>query len=179
MNPVFKILVRTLCIGICQSCLWLLPMWVLTSWGPKLPYRTQNWQPRHWCVRHIITSQIGCILNNYTSQMYWELPKTLQGQNWIGLSSSTDKQSICVNTQLKSSKKQLKLDACIPKSNSFEQYAITCDVIAYHLVHFFSIWAGFSQAQDIASLTLKKELGTPKKLSCASIGSRSEEVKKE
>ena len=56
------------------------------------------------------------------------------------IGSSTDKQRICVNTQLKSSKKQLKLNACVPKSNSFERYAITCDVIAYHLVHFFSIW---------------------------------------
>ena len=36
--------------------------------------------------------------------------------------------------------KQLKLNACVPKSNSFEQYEITCDVIAYHLVHFFSVW---------------------------------------
>ena len=63
--------------------------------------------------------------------------------NWHGpfsICSSTDKQRICINTQLESSKKQLKLDACVPKSNSFEQYAITCDVIAYHFVHFFSIW---------------------------------------
>ena len=52
--------------------------------------------------------------------------------------SSKDKQRICVNTQLKSPKKQLKLNA--PKSNSFERYAITCDVIVYHLAHFFSIW---------------------------------------
>ena len=28
---------------------------------------------------------------------------------------------------------------CVPKSNSNDQYAITCDVIAYHLVHFVSI----------------------------------------
>ena len=28
---------------------------------------------------------------------------------------------------------------CVPKSNSKDQYAITFDVIAYHLVHFFSI----------------------------------------
>ena len=31
---------------------------------------------------------------------------------------------------------------------------------------------GFSQMQDIASITLKNELGTPKKLSCASFGTR-------
>ena len=53
--------------------------------------------------------------------------------------SSLDKQRICVNTQLKSSKKQLKLNACVPKSNSVDRYAITCDVIAYNLVHFISI----------------------------------------
>ena len=28
---------------------------------------------------------------------------------------------------------------CIPKSNSNDRYAITCNVIAYHLVHFVSI----------------------------------------
>ena len=53
--------------------------------------------------------------------------------------SSLDKQRICVNTLLKSSKKQLKLNVCVPKSNSVDQYAITCDVIAYHLAHFVSI----------------------------------------
>ena len=54
--------------------------------------------------------------------------------------STLDKQRICVNTQLKSSKKQLKLNVCVPKSNSNDRYAITCDVIAYRLVHFVSIW---------------------------------------
>ena len=54
--------------------------------------------------------------------------------------STLDKQRICVNTQLKSSKKQLKLNVCVRKSNSNDRYAITCDVIAYHLVHFVSIW---------------------------------------
>ena len=53
--------------------------------------------------------------------------------------SSLDKKSICVNMQLKSSKKQLKLNVCVPKSNSDDRYAITCDVNAYHLVHFVSI----------------------------------------
>ena len=38
--------------------------------------------------------------------------------------SSTDNQHICLNTRLKSSKKQLKLNACLPKSNSFKQYEI-------------------------------------------------------
>ena len=28
---------------------------------------------------------------------------------------------------------------CVPKSNSNDRYTITCDVIAYHLVHFVSI----------------------------------------
>ena len=54
--------------------------------------------------------------------------------------STLDKQRICVNTQLKSSKKQLKLNVCVPKSNSNDWYAITCDVIAYRLVHLVSIW---------------------------------------
>ena len=59
---------------------------------------------------------------------------------WHEYSSSTlDRQRICVNTQLKSSEKQLKLNECVPKSNSNDRYAITCDVIAYHLVHFISI----------------------------------------
>ena len=53
--------------------------------------------------------------------------------------SSLDKQRICINTQLRSSKKQLKLNVCVQKSNSVDRYAITCDVIAYHLVHFVSI----------------------------------------
>ena len=53
--------------------------------------------------------------------------------------STLDKQCICVNTQLKSSKKQLKWNVCVPKSNSNDRYAITCGVIAYHLVHFVSI----------------------------------------
>ena len=59
--------------------------------------------------------------------------------NNIESSSTLDKQRICVNTQLKSSKKQLKLNVCVPKSNSNDRYAITCDVIAYYLVHFVSI----------------------------------------
>ena len=53
--------------------------------------------------------------------------------------STLDKQCICVNTQLKSSKMQLKWNVCVPKSNPNDRYAITCDVIAYHLVHFVSI----------------------------------------
>ena len=53
--------------------------------------------------------------------------------------STLDKQCICVNMQLKSSKKQLKWNVCVPKSNSNDRYAITCNVIAYHLVHFVSI----------------------------------------
>ena len=56
-----------------------------------------------------------------------------------GKGSSLDKQRICVNTQLKSSKKQSKFNVCVPKSNSVDRYAITCDVIAYHSVHFVSI----------------------------------------
>ena len=58
----------------------------------------------------------------------------------ITVFSTLDKQRICVNTQWKSSKKQLKWNVCVPKSNSNNRYAITWDVIAYHLVHFVSIW---------------------------------------
>ena len=54
--------------------------------------------------------------------------------------STLDKQRICINTQLKSSKKQLKWNVCVLKSKSSDWYAITCDVNAYHLVHFLSIW---------------------------------------
>ena len=60
--------------------------------------------------------------------------------NDCSILSTLDKQRICVNTQLKSSKKQLKRNVCVTKSNSNDRYAITCDVIAYHLVHFVSIW---------------------------------------
>ena len=37
-------------------------------------------------------------------------------------------------------KKQLKSNVCIPKSNSNDWYAMPFKVIAYHLVHFNSIW---------------------------------------
>ena len=72
-------------------------------------------------------------------------PHIVLGLIWIqtvckGYHSTLDKQRICVNTHLKSSKKQLKWNVCVPKSSSNDRYAITCDVIAYHLVHFVSIW---------------------------------------
>ena len=60
--------------------------------------------------------------------------------NFTHKSSSLDKQCICVNRQLKSSKKQFKLNVYVPKSNSAIRYAITCNVIAYYLVHFLSVW---------------------------------------
>ena len=46
--------------------------------------------------------------------------------------------SVCVNSQLKSSK--IKLNACIPKINSAVWYAVTFYVIVYHLVYFMSSW---------------------------------------
>ena len=67
--------------------------------------------------------------------------------------STLDKQHICVNTQLKSSKKQLKWNVSVPKSNSNDRYAIRCDVIAYNLVHFLSIWA-LSSTGSILSNTV-------------------------
>ena len=63
-----------------------------------------------------------------------------QTEQQLKIFSTLNKQRICLNTQLKSSKKQLELNVCVPKSNSNDRYAITCDVIAYHLVHFVSIW---------------------------------------
>ena len=44
-----------------------------------------------------------------------------------------------IRRRFKSSKKQLKWNVCVPKSNANDRYAITCNVIAYHLVHFVSI----------------------------------------
>ena len=72
----------------------------------------------------------------------WDLTKNVR---FIGtckehFHSTLDKQRICINTQIKSSKKQLKSNVCVLKSNSKDRYAISCDVIAYHLVHFISIW---------------------------------------
>ena len=67
-------------------------------------------------------------------QLFWSGTPTFSSGT-----SSLDKQRICINTQLKSSKKQLKLNVSVPKSNSVDRYAITCDVIAYHLVRFVSI----------------------------------------
>ena len=58
---------------------------------------------------------------------------------WISTSSTLDKKCSCINTQLKSSKKQLKWNVCVPKNNSNDRCAITCDVIAYHLVHYVFI----------------------------------------
>ena len=37
-------------------------------------------------------------------------------------------------------KKAIKINVCVPKSNSKDRYAIACDVTAYHLVYFVSIW---------------------------------------
>ena len=54
--------------------------------------------------------------------------------------SGLDRQHICVNMQLKSSENLLKLNVCVLKSYSTDGYAITCDVTAYHLVHFVSVW---------------------------------------
>ena len=86
-------------------------------------------------VRGVFRKLRGLVKNN------WALPYNIfvcycRQQMWF---STLDKQRICVNTQLKSSKKQLKWNVCVPKSNSNDRYAITCDFIAYHLVLFVSI----------------------------------------
>ena len=70
--------------------------------------------------------------------------------------STLDKQCICVNTQLKSPKKQLKWNVCIPKSNSNDQYAITCNFTAYHLVHFVSIRL-INKCQSVIDFTFTSE----------------------
>ena len=70
---------------------------------------------------------------------YLRLLPVLNRPDVVDIGSTLDKQCNCVNMQLKSSKKQLKWNVCVPKSNSNHRYAITCDVIAYHLVHFVSI----------------------------------------
>ena len=87
--------------------------------------------PAEWETVWILISWLYTDLHCFQNQLY-------QGSAWYG--SSLDKQRICINTQLKSSKKQLKLNMCVPKINSVDQLAIACDVIAYHLVHFISIW---------------------------------------
>ena len=60
---------------------------------------------------------------------------------------------------------------CVPKSNSNDRYAITCDVIAYHLVHFVSIrlinkcWSGidfiFTSDRAIYSSFMKISVPSP------------------
>ena len=71
-------------------------------------------------------------------QSGWRLVMS-KSANFYLKPSSLDRQRICVNRQLKSSKKQLELNVCVPKCNSVDRYTITCDVIAYHLVHFVSL----------------------------------------
>ena len=77
--------------------------------------------------------------SNQPSRVKTTLTGSRKGLVRLSPISSLDKQCICINTQLKSSKKQLKLNVCVPKSNSVDRYAITCNVIAYHSVHFVSI----------------------------------------
>ena len=84
----------------------------------------------NWWKKKIFT-----ILRSFFFISIYRDPKT----QYVTLLSTLDKQRICVNTQLKSSKKQLKWNVCVLKSNSNDLYAITYDVIAYHLVHFVSI----------------------------------------
>ena len=48
---------------------------------------------------------------------------------------------------------------CVPKSNSYDRYAITCDVIAYHLVHFVSIWV-INKCQSVIIVADRKHDST-------------------
>ena len=89
---------------------------------------------------HIITASVTVsiikiqLLMILKKGLLTELEKNLKRRFSEG--SSLDKQLICVNTQLKSSK----LNVCVRKSNSVNRFAIACDCIAYHLVHFVSVW---------------------------------------
>ena len=53
------------------------------------------------------------------AKLYYDVGDYESGKRYQILSSfsTLDKQRICVNTQLKSSKEQLKLNVCVPKSN--------------------------------------------------------------
>ena len=48
---------------------------------------------------------------------------------------------------------------CVPKSNSVDQYAITYNVIAYHLVHFFSICVIYKCQSGIDFFFTRKRTG--------------------
>ena len=95
---------------------------------PRLP-RPDQVSTAKWV--HRITENHALTENKLKIKVIWEFSSDY---------STLDKQRICVYTQLKSSNKQFKLNVCILKSNSVDRYAITCDVIAYHSVHFVSIW---------------------------------------
>ena len=83
--------------------------------------------------------QIRNIIKQHLLLNHWSKFKIISQKCSSWCLSTLDKQCICVNTQLKSSKKQLKWNMCMPISNSNDGYAITCEFIAYHLVHFVSI----------------------------------------
>ena len=97
-----------------------------------------------WCClierRYEISNNVVCVTSKGSDQPVHMRSLIRAFTSLSNILSTLDKQRICVNTQLKSSKKQLKLKVCVLKSNSNDRYAITCDVNAYHLVHFVSIW---------------------------------------
>ena len=59
----------------------------------------------------------------------------------------------------KSSNKQFEFNACIPKHKSPDWYALTCDVTAYHLAHFHSVWVIHKWQSGINNSILTLEQG--------------------
>ena len=122
------IAIASVCLSVCLSCYLLLNHWTKSNqiWCVSCPH---EWgvQWHNFFLPHPLEPWGGAKRSNINSQLQSRF-------------STLDKQRICINTQLKSSKKQSKLNVYIPKSNSNDRYAITCDVNAYHLVHFVSIW---------------------------------------
>ena len=86
---------------------------------PRLP-RPDQVSTAKWV--HRITENHALTENKLKIKVIWEFSSDY---------STLDKQRICVYTQLKSSKKQFKLNVCILKSNSVDRYAITCHCVPF------------------------------------------------
>ena len=105
-----------------------------TSGALKLHIRRAHYQTTIW-------------LNVTVPSQSTLIRKVVHGFETPTATSSLDKQRICVNTQLKSSKKQLKFNVCVPKSNSVDLYAITCDVKIKSLI---SIRQGTTNSTNVS-----------------------------
>ena len=116
----------------------ILPGGSMSSSGSTLVKMPHCWKTHVSAHLMILDGQAGRKILQQCKTISLPLDALIKVINKL-IISTLDKQRICVNTQLKLSKKQLKWNVCVPKSNSNDRYAITCDVIAYHLVHFVSI----------------------------------------